>query len=428
MSQAYGQRRHDFRVGKQPKYVDLDRKGLNRTLVLTRSLPKIRDEVIELRKRRGAERTLKSNAAILKSGIITFGTEAAKMFNALSDAQQDAAFGELTHLLAERLDTRVESLVVHLDETEIHAHFELRAFAQNGQPICKSMRRNTLSEFQDMTADVMQRYCPGIQRGNSKRGRLDAGAQYTDTLNRSVRQLHEDLPNEIAQKQDVVRDLDAGIAARQVSVQKDKDRLAALEAGEDLNKKELKRLGVYRARIEKKEVALRDVADQLRVAQEGIIKRQKALRAKESANAQMAGALARQAAEAEEKQARALREVHDAKDSYEVSIKAVECIINEMAEGTLQETPDEIVLKNPAPVIAAPKPVLDRLNKLVHRYLDMQKAWRKRTAWLNEMIERVTWWLGRDDLTVEAQTQGDEIIHDWELSLDMPDPKPPWAK
>lgn len=101
-------------------------------------------------------------------------------------------------------------------------------------PICKSMNRTALSEFQDMTADVMQRYCPNIQRGNSKRGRLDAGAQYPETLNRSVRQLHEDLPNEISQKKQAVWDLDADIATRQKSVLKDKDRVADLEAREDL--------------------------------------------------------------------------------------------------------------------------------------------------------------------------------------------------
>ncbi|QLL42054.1 plasmid recombination protein [Sulfitobacter pontiacus] len=428
MSQAYGQRRHDLRIGKQPNYVDLDRKELNRTLVPQRPLPDIRNEITELRRRRGAQRALKSNAAILKSGIITFGTEAAKMFNALPHSQQDAAFIELTQLLAKRLETRVEGLVVHLDETQIHAHFELRAFASDGQPICKLMNRSALSEFQDMTADVMRRFCPDIQRGNSKRDRLKAGAPYSDTLNRSVRQLHEDLPYEIAQREKAVRDLDADIVARQVTAQKDKDRIAALEARNDLNETEQKRLQKYRTRLKKKEVALKEIAQQLRAARGELANKQEVLAAKEAVNRRTTKALKRKAEEADEKQAKALKDAQQAKECYEASIAAVECIIDEMAEGTLQETPDEIILKNPAPIMAAPKPTLNRLNKIVHRYLDMQQEWRKRSEWLDKMVMKVRAWLGRGDLPEVAREDGGELSKEWDLSLDLPDPKPPWAK
>lgn len=428
MSQAYGQRRHDLRNGKQPKYVDPDRKELNRTLVQQRPIPNIRDEIIELRKRRGAQRALKSNAAIVKSGIVTFGTEAAKMFNALPEDEQDAALEQLIQLLADRLETRVESLVVHLDETEIHAHFDLRAFANDGQPICRSMNRTALSEFQDMTADVLKRYCPDIQRGNSKRSRLNAGAQYPDTLNRSVRQLHEDLPKEITQKEQEVRNLDADIAARLASVQKDKVRVTELGNREDLNAKERKRLGDYRARIEKKEEALKETAEQLQTAKVELATWQELLTAKEAENAQTAEKLERKAAMAKEQQEHVLKDAQHTKESYEAGIVAVESIIDEMAAGTLEETSEEIILKNPGPVLAAPKPVRDRLTKLVHRYLDLQEAWENRTARLNRMFERVTKWLGREDLAVEAQIQGEAITRDWELSLNLPDPKPPWAK
>ena len=370
MSQAYGQRRHDLRIGKQPNYVDPDRKDLNRSLIVPRRLPDIRDEIIELRKRRGAQRALKSNAAIVKSGIITFGTEAAKMFNALPEDQQDAAFVALTKVLADRLDTRVESLAIHLDETEIHAHFDLRAFARNGQPICKLMDRTTLSEFQDMTADVMQRYCPDIQRGNSKRGRLNAGTHYPDTLNRSVRQLHEDLPNEIVQKEQTVRDLDAEIAAREKSIQQDKDRVVALEAREDLNEKEQKRLGKYRKRIEKKEITLDGFALKQREATDELSMREDVLTAQEARNAETEAALKRKAIKASQTQVQALTDVQQVKEDYEAGISAVEAIIDEMANGTLQETPGEIILRNPAPIMAAPKPVLileiaDRIITLV---------------------------------------------------------------
>ena len=44
----------------------------------------------------------------------------------------------------------------------------------------------------------MQRFAPEIERGHKKKARLEAGANYPDTLHRSVRQLHEDLPVEQA--------------------------------------------------------------------------------------------------------------------------------------------------------------------------------------------------------------------------------------
>lgn len=84
MLQAYGQRRHDFRKRSQPSYVDEDRAHLNRILIEPRPLPQIRDEVVKLRDRRGAQRAMKSNAAIVTAGIITFGHEAAKLVGVLT--------------------------------------------------------------------------------------------------------------------------------------------------------------------------------------------------------------------------------------------------------------------------------------------------------------------------------------------------------
>jgi hypothetical protein len=120
MSQAYGQRRHGFRKGLQPDYVDSGRTHLNRVLIEPRPLPQIRDEVVELRERRGAQRAIKSNAAIVTAGIITFGHEAAEQFNALTSEDQDAAYLELANALALHLDTRLEALVHHGGKSILH--------------------------------------------------------------------------------------------------------------------------------------------------------------------------------------------------------------------------------------------------------------------------------------------------------------------
>ncbi|NEK60690.1 hypothetical protein GCU56_22800, partial [Geodermatophilus sabuli] len=194
LSQAYGQRRHDFRIGPQPKYVDPARKSLNRPLMEPRPVSQIRDEVLALRTARGAKRAMKSNAAVVTAGIVTFGTEAQEMFLALTIEQQDAAFRELAQAVAERLDTSLEALMVHCDESAIHAHFELRACNRAGIPLAKATRPALMIELQDLVFEVMSRHCEGIERGNRKYDRLAAGEDYAATVHKSVRQLHHDLP------------------------------------------------------------------------------------------------------------------------------------------------------------------------------------------------------------------------------------------
>nr|WP_237401084.1 plasmid recombination protein [Rhodovulum sulfidophilum] len=75
---------------------------------------------------------MKQNAPVIMAGIITFGTVAAESFGSLPVEQQDAAFRELATAVASELDTSLESLMVHLDETTIHAHFTLRAYTNAG--------------------------------------------------------------------------------------------------------------------------------------------------------------------------------------------------------------------------------------------------------------------------------------------------------
>ena len=91
MARAKGQRRHDLRIGKQPDYVDGDRTHLNRGLVETRPLPQIQKENEALRSVRGCLRNMKSNAAVIVAGIITFERDAQIMFACLTDKQQDAS-------------------------------------------------------------------------------------------------------------------------------------------------------------------------------------------------------------------------------------------------------------------------------------------------------------------------------------------------
>ena len=123
MAKAKFQRRHDFRIGSQPAYVDGDRTELNRHLMELRPLPDIQRENEALRKRAGRTRKMKSNAAVITADIITFGHTAQEVFNRLPEEMQDRAFRELAQEIAVLLNTSLEALVVHLDETATHAPF-----------------------------------------------------------------------------------------------------------------------------------------------------------------------------------------------------------------------------------------------------------------------------------------------------------------
>lgn len=252
LSKAYGQRRHDFRIGPQPKYVDPARKSLNRPLMEPRSVSQIRGEVLALRTARGAKRAMKSNAAVVTAGIVTFGTEAQEMFLALTIEQQDAAFRELAQAVADRLDTSLEALMVHCDESAIHAHFELRACNRAGIPLAKATRPVLMIELQDLVFEVMSRHCEGIERGNRKYDRLAAGEDYAATVHKSVRQLHHDLPLEIEALEQKREALQADLPELEARVEEMQGRVAKLEAeavDRELTAAKVKRLRIYRYRL-----------------------------------------------------------------------------------------------------------------------------------------------------------------------------------
>ena len=135
---------------------------------------------------------MKSNAVVVTAGIITFGHRAQEVFNRLPIETQDRAFIELAQEIAATLNTSLKALVVHLDETAIHAHFTLRAYNDGGEPISNATRYRDMSALQDLAAEVVQRFAPEIERGHKKKERLKAEADYPDTLHRGVKQLHAD--------------------------------------------------------------------------------------------------------------------------------------------------------------------------------------------------------------------------------------------
>ncbi|OSP55621.1 hypothetical protein BV911_07085 [Pseudoruegeria sp. SK021] len=276
MSQARGQHRHDFRIGPQPQYVDDRRSDLNRCLLELRPLTEIWDDNAALRQERGVTRAMKSNA-VVTSGIITFGHQAAELFGELTPDQQDAAFRELAQAIAVRLNTCLESLVVHLDETTLHTHFMIRSYTDDGHPVSNITGKRTKSELQDIAAEVMQRYHPGIQRDHRKTDRLAAGADFADTLHRSVKQLHRDLPEEIAEKEARLEALRREASELEESAANTRRHMEKLTRKSALNEKEEKRLQVYAARSSKKEEEMAEVAARTAQSQQDLAAAQEAL-------------------------------------------------------------------------------------------------------------------------------------------------------
>lgn len=195
-----GQRRHDLRIGPQPKYVDAARRACNRTLMAYAKPADLRAVCAARREQRIVKRRMKSNAAVATRGIIGFGHEAAQLFEALTPEQRDAAFQELAQAVADRLKTTLHGLGSHGDEATIHAHFVLAAVDLDGQPLSTTTRPAVMAELQSLAAEVMAKHCPGVERGHRYGDRLAAGATFSEVTHKSVRQLHRELPGDLARK------------------------------------------------------------------------------------------------------------------------------------------------------------------------------------------------------------------------------------
>lgn len=255
-----GWRRHDLRVGRLPAYVDQGRMHLNTTYLEAPMPADMWKRAYAIRKEKASRlRGMMSNAAVATCGIVTFGKGAQKIMNELTQREQDQAFARVVRAVEERYGVKAHSLAVHRDETALHAHliFDSRR-ACDGMPMSKIMKG---SELQDLAAEALA--VPGIVRGKTKQKRKEDGEPDHKIYNRSVQQLHDDLPRE-------VEGLRATIAidtARRDKLRKEGDklaqRIAKLEEREELNERERKRLETYRRRLDAKIDDMNAFADDL---------------------------------------------------------------------------------------------------------------------------------------------------------------------
>lgn len=432
-----GQRAHDLRIGPQPAYVDADRAHLNRTLIEPLTGTQLRAICEQRRSQRETARAMKSSASVGIAGIITFGHEAQRLFERLTPAQQDAAYRETAEAVAARLNTTLTGLVPHGDESAPHAHFQMPAFDMTGHPVSETAKRGVLRDLQTITAEVMARHAPGIERGRSRMDRLAAGASYAETVHRAVSELHYDLPVEIAAKKVELEAAMTKLVAAQASVDEMQARVDKLHAKErDLTAAEAKRLATYEKRLVDRQaevavaesaIALAKVeADRLAAVAADAERSAESARA-EQAQAEAAKAKADQIAAdrlaAADRDAKMIRE--DAARSADAVAEAFSALAVQIREGTVRQNEQgQIVSDNiPAlkpggmplvevartliPLTTALKASNEAAEKVREQVEEELRQARTLRETLFGLVDRVKAFLSRPDVSRYAKVSGD---------------------
>jgi hypothetical protein len=213
-----------------------------------RSNATLRTEWELVKERVGKKGKIRSNQNLAYAGIITFGTKAQRIFESLDAEAQDAAYREVAMAVAKKLDTRLLGLVVHADETAPHAHFQMRGISNDGSMLSAKVKRGMLREIQTITAEIMARHAPGIERGKDKWQRIEEGEKYADTVNRKVRRLHDDLTPEIEAKEARLVELNTEVSTHERRAAKSR---AKAEDSEARAAKALKNADTYDRRAQK---------------------------------------------------------------------------------------------------------------------------------------------------------------------------------
>lgn len=245
-SRYAGQRKHDLRIGPQPKYVDQKRADQNRVIIEPPTPSQMRKLVNARRAQRDTTRALKSNARIAAIGVIGFGSEATKIFERLPPDKQDEALLAVGEAIAVEANTTLEGMTWHGDESSGHAHPVWCGYNLDGVPLSETMKRGMMTRFQDRMAEVMAKHAPGIERGRSKWARIEAGEDYAATLHKSVAELHRDLPADLEAKRAELVEAKARVDEMEQRLQKAQ---AKADEAEGAFEKLEKRIATYEKRF-----------------------------------------------------------------------------------------------------------------------------------------------------------------------------------
>lgn len=246
LAKSSGQRDHDLRL-RSPSYIGAENSGNNSVIIVPPIPSLLRDEMAASRAR-NQQQKLALRARIFIAGVITLGTEAQAVVNDMSKAEQDAVFRRVAERMARESGHPLIGLVVHRDESAIHAHFTLRGFrVEGGKEIPWRFPANFMSVIQDAAAEEVASL--GIERGKRKIERMRDGEPKSKWVHRSVRELHADLPHEIATLKKQIDEVEA---------KREKNERLALEA----EKKGKAVAETYRRREEEAEEKLKAMRDE----------------------------------------------------------------------------------------------------------------------------------------------------------------------
>jgi len=223
------------------KNVDESRTALNSTLVEYKQASEIAGIYDERRK--GKTRARK-DATVGIAGILTFGSKAQPIAEELTPEEQDRRILEAVKAVAKELNTSIEGLVVHRDESALHAHYMLAGMDFDGKPVSKKITKGMGSKLQDIGAEPFADL--GITRGKRKAQRLADGEDFTKTVNKSVAELHDSLPEELEEARQKVLEMEQ-------KAKKTAEKLEKLKASEDAKTQQIqkleKRLDTYQKRL-----------------------------------------------------------------------------------------------------------------------------------------------------------------------------------
>lgn len=253
-SNVAGRVAHDFRT-RTPGYADPDRQHLNAVLHghpveqadLKAELERLHLEHTGRRRRK--------DSALIWEGIITFSADAD-----LTDRKAyDAAAQRLVNEIAARHGFNEPLwLVRHEDESRPHYHFAFaNAHAKTAKPV--RLSPSDMRQLQDMAGQCFEPL--GLSRGKPKAERIADGEPAHKWLNRSVRQLHHDLPAEIEALKQRIEELTE--KERKAAARLEKTQ-AKLEQAQGENEQLQKRLETYQKRLEKTQQELKQAQAEIK--------------------------------------------------------------------------------------------------------------------------------------------------------------------
>lgn len=232
-----GQRRHDLRIGRQPAYVDPERHDQNRQIFRSTGFG-LDDNAMAFvqRSRNEIEARAKRKTTAGKywrTAILTFSKEAqARLADQGTEphAEAERAFRDF----ADRHGIRLLSVDFHGDESAPHYHASFEGMTADGYAL--RLNRTQLSEEQDHFAGHFADH--GLTRGKRRSERQADGEDPSKWVHRTVKELHEQLPADLA-----------GARERLEQNQRRAAKAAAnLEAGKGNLEKVRKNLATYERR------------------------------------------------------------------------------------------------------------------------------------------------------------------------------------